>query len=717
MKPHCFFRASLALFSLLTIHLFHVSDSRAQSPDTLKAAVPYSVFPIGGMRGTPTDTLQAMIGANFNWDGFQPAATLGTIKTEGGLVDTILTYPDPFHYDTTTAHSITQDAFGWTDPKVESTTDPGYLLDAACGIDVRAFMPGTSGLTQEYNYAWDTTRGIFADTNHAEWVFNVDSKMTSGQYVLCNRHGAGSGNNPMMTDPFAYVGYATTELDPNHIGSTSYESVFFFKNTDLLGVSDTTTLYKIEYWSLGNGDSALLATDVITKNLWNSLPVNSASTEVPGRNVGAENFTPWHNHVYKLLRRNLNTRPLWKNNFTSPPVVDVRIRTFKQIPMYFRLLRIRDWRAQRLLTGRADSVLNLAIAGLLAKGDNAQKASWTLGNEFSPLRFHAWSYVNDLFAKNHAPRANILTPYSPDLFIRVMRDQSQYKVPAHLWYEWTPFGGDPWYEVDTLPNSSTLRKWSYSAEYSAYPSPIPSDVAPDSVAMARRDIFVQSNYDKYTSDWQELIIGHPSEAIGGGVGFEKDFLKNSRSCYETDPLNPVPFTMMAPAIASIYRAPKWSVDSMYWIRKDILKMDDPQNQHMTDLIYMAQIIRPYLQRNPGQWHIPEDSLFDIGYGWRPPTSSEFYYSLWMSVAHGVKGYAYNYASDDGIAQDGFLWDSASGHILKSSERTCIEQQPYCIYSPYIDGFSKGQGVMSPLAIFNHQLKRVDLECLSKPIDI
>jgi hypothetical protein len=415
MKPHCFFRASLALFSLLTIHLFHVSDSRAQSPDTLKAAVPYSVFPIGGMRGTPTDTLQAMIGANFNWDGFQPAATLGTIKTEGGLVDTILTYPDPFHYDTTATHSITQDAFGWTDPKVQSTTEPGYILDAACAIDIRVFMPGTSGITQEYNYAWGTNRGAFANSSHVEWVFKADSTVTSGQYVLSNLQGA-------MYDPFAYVGFATTELDANHIGTTSYESVFFFKNTDLLGVSDTTTLYQIEYWSLGNGDS-LLATDAITKAMYNTLPL--AQTQAPGHTVSAENLYLWKGQqadFYKLLRRNLNTRPLWKNNFTSPPVVDVRIRTFKQIPMYFRLLRIRDWRAQRLLTGRADSVLNLAIAGLLAKGDNAQKASWTLGNEFSPLRFHAWSYVNDLFAKNHAPRANILTPYSPDLFIRVMRD-------------------------------------------------------------------------------------------------------------------------------------------------------------------------------------------------------------------------------------------------------------------------------------------------------
>jgi hypothetical protein len=432
MKPHFVFRASLALIILLAIHPFHVSDLRAQSPDTLKAAVPYSVFPIGAMRGTPTDTLQRMIGANFNWDGFGSASSLGTIKTEGGLVDTILTCPDPFYYDTTTAHSITQDAFGWTDPNVNYTTEPGYILDAACGIDVRVFMPGTSGITQEYDYAWGTNRGAFANSSHVEWVFKADSTVTSGQYVLSNLQGA-------MYDPFAYVGFATTELDTNHIGSTSYESVFFFKNTDLLGVSDTTALYQIEYWRLGNVDS-LLATDVITKNLWNSL--SEAVTLAPGQSMSSEKLSLWSGQQanrYKLLRRNLNTRPLWKNNFTSPPVVDVRIRTFKQIPMYFRLLRIRDWRAQRLLTGRADSVLNLAIAGLLAKGDNAQKASWTLGNEFSPLRFHAWSYVNDLFAKNHAPRANILTPYSPDLFIRVMRDQSQYKVPAHLWYERTYF--------------------------------------------------------------------------------------------------------------------------------------------------------------------------------------------------------------------------------------------------------------------------------------
>jgi hypothetical protein len=112
MKPHSFFRTSLVLTVLLVLHVFDVDRLSAQSPDTLKAAVPYSVFPIGGMRGTPTDTLQGMIGANFNWDGFGTANVLGTLKTEGGLVDTILTCPDPFYYDTTTAHSITQDAFG-----------------------------------------------------------------------------------------------------------------------------------------------------------------------------------------------------------------------------------------------------------------------------------------------------------------------------------------------------------------------------------------------------------------------------------------------------------------------------------------------------------------------------------------------------------------------------------------------------------------------------
>jgi hypothetical protein len=649
MKPHFFFRLSWVLTVLLAVHVFDLDSSIAQTPDTLKAAVPYSIFPIGGMRFNPADTLQGIMGANFNWSGFGAAGTLGAIATESLATDTTITYRDPFYYDTTTSYTVARVAYGWD-------KNPGYILDAASAIDIRVYMPGTSGITEEYNSAWGTNLGVQHDS--AQWIFNT-SGVTSGQYVLSNLQDA-------RFDPFTPGGWGDKVLVSNHIGSTSYESVFYFLASDLVTVNDTTPLYSLQYWSLGNGDSTLLATDVITKSMYNTLPL--AQTQALGHNVSAENLYLWKGqqaNFYKLLRRNLNTRPLWKNSFQNPPVVDVRVRTFKQIPMYFRLLRIRDWRAQQLLTGKADSVLHLVVNDLLAKGTNAQKASWTVGNEPQPKTYHAYSYINDLFAQYHAPPANCLAPYVPDLFLRVMRDQSQYGKPAHLWYEWTPFSGNAWKDegVDTSTHVAHWQ-WDYN------PNPIPSDVASDSLYWADHDIFIQKDYPTYTSLWQNTIIGHGSESTEGGIGIDRDLKKISSSCYELDPLHPLPFYFMAPAIAAANQHPIWNpVDSLYWIKGGNYSTSA---RAWADTAYNDSVIKPYLTRHPGETHVPEDSLYKCDYQWRPPTVSEMYYSLWTGVAHGIKGFAYNIAYDDGLSQNGFLWDTTSSIIIKSQDRKYLE---------------------------------------------
>jgi hypothetical protein len=164
MKPHFFFRLSLVLAVLLAVHVFDVDRSTAQTPDTLKAAVPYSIFPIGGMRFNPADTLQRIMGANFNWSGFGAAGTLGAIATESLATDTTITYRDPFYYDTTTSYTVAKVAYG-------SDKNPGYILDAASAIDIRVYMPGTSGITEEYNSAWGTNLGVQHDS--AQWIINT----------------------------------------------------------------------------------------------------------------------------------------------------------------------------------------------------------------------------------------------------------------------------------------------------------------------------------------------------------------------------------------------------------------------------------------------------------------------------------------------------------------------------------------------------------------
>jgi hypothetical protein len=98
------------------------------------------------MRGVPSEILEKMYGMNFNWleywsggaDWHFPA------QTRFNDLDTTTFHPitSPFYYDTA---AVSKPTFG---------SYYELLREAAYGNDIRIYMPGTSGITNEYNYKW-----------------------------------------------------------------------------------------------------------------------------------------------------------------------------------------------------------------------------------------------------------------------------------------------------------------------------------------------------------------------------------------------------------------------------------------------------------------------------------------------------------------------------------------------------------------------------------
>jgi hypothetical protein len=125
----------LFLFFLLCVFL---QNGFAQNPDTLKPVVPYSVFPIGAMRGAVADTLSHMYGMNFNWMGFWSGGTTAPFPIHSKLqrLDTSQHIPpltDPFFWDASKTNK----------PKYVDTLQDFLIYQAAHCNDIRVWMPGT----------------------------------------------------------------------------------------------------------------------------------------------------------------------------------------------------------------------------------------------------------------------------------------------------------------------------------------------------------------------------------------------------------------------------------------------------------------------------------------------------------------------------------------------------------------------------------------------
>ncbi len=436
-------------------------------------------------------------------------------------------------------------------------------------------MPGTSGAVNDNLYSWGNKKGALdngTDNRGAEWKIDTIG-LNSGDYVLSDLLGATadpySGNNPL------------------HTGSFSYDFVYFFDPGNLSSVTGTAALYSIEYWVKKNSDTGFnfFVADTITKNSYNALPF--AITQVPGRSVSAENLDKWAGVTvrYKIEHRILPIDTFYEidsyGNKTLAPQVDVRIKTFKQIPIFFRLLRIRDWVAQRLLTGKADANLATIIGYLKIQNDNNAMKAWCEGNEPHYPFFHCYTYLHDLFVKNGAPPLSVLAPWNHDLFVRTEREQSENikGLPKmFLWHEWVPFVGMFFRSLD-IDTSYHPPKAVWSWNYGGLKRPMPITYAnSDSARWYNSAVFLESNYNSFTDQWQKNIMGYTSSAPGGGIlpvwpYSEYDYqgmLDIARTCYENDPKNPEPYWGSYQAGGSpIHGVPLWAVDSERKALKDV----------------------------------------------------------------------------------------------------------------------------------------------------
>lgn len=645
-----------------------------QNPDTLTQVAPYEVFPVGAIRAPVADTLERMLGMNFNWYGFNTDNTSVAWTLQRQPIDNTSELRDPFYWDDTTVRLVPTSK---------------WLLAAGCyGVDVRVYMPGTDPVVQDYTYKWNTNTGETFGTT--EWQIRIDN-VDSGDYVLSDLTGGQNAKEAPYSHGGEGQGY---QLDDAHIGKFSYEFVYLLDSLDLLSVDNSDPLYTLEYLlTRPDGTDTLLGTDIITKSSYNALAI--ANTNAPGHEVDAEKLAEWdgqrnNNKFYRIQKRIFDLRPFYTSTSGPYPKVEVRLMTHKRIPIYVRLLRIRDWVGQQLLTGKADSVLNLAIDALLDEGlNNDEIKSWTFGNEQGPKNFHAWGYIQDLLYAKDAPQANILSIGNFDLAQRVLRDQTQYYERGNgiLWYQWTPYLGNHWRNTDTLTGGIPYRRWHY-LDYQSYPfspMPLPFATGGDTISPMLRGIHIADNYENYTYRWQEQIIGYNSENIGGGTGDAQVQFTNARACY-FHPTRPQPYYLSAQANPYRWSAPKFYVDSLrlllyYDLISQGASTDDAadSSNHWAADYYDSTIISPYLSTHQNDIVLSEDSLFDPIWAKRPTTRPEAFFQFWNGVQHGMKGYVVNLAYDDGIIQNGILFDSTVNEetpnehdsIIRSHERLGI----------------------------------------------
>ena len=717
-------KKTLFLFFLLCVFL---QNGFAQNPDNLKPVVPYSVFPIGAMRGAVADTLSHMYGMNFNWMGFWGGGTTAPFPIHSKLqrLDTSQHIPpltDPFFWDASNTNK----------PKFNDTLQDFLIYQAAHCNDIRVWMPGTSGITNEYVYGWNYKKGSLISPSVPEW--KIDTVGTnSGDSVLSDLGSA-------QIDPFTGNGFSSFTPTKWHIYKTYYDFVFFFDSTQLASVgSDSDLLYALDFW-VKPADSSTFSkwtTEWITRAEYNALPI--ANTQATGHTVQADSLFHWFDkpvrqtHNYKVVRRFLNLRNYYHygdtvtqiistntGNFvgdtlvTGVPQVEVRLRSFKKIPIFVRGLRIRDWRAEQLLSGKADDTLKTAISHMLSINGNKNYKSWVIGNENIYKEFHAWSYVNNLLVGMHAPPADILSPpwKDNDLFMRVLRDQTEFgssQLRGIVWDEESVLNV-PWVfrgtNSDILNHLTMARPSSITASrYAAGSRPLPGALTADSANLFKNAVYVLNDHTQFTNESQNNILGYSSEANGGGAGDYQSLLGNARSAYELDPAHPIPYYLMAPTIVTPWSFPKWSVDSLFLTRRDSLffyirdslskspalawAMADTQAGLWGDSVYYTNIMYPYIHPHVGN-NLDESALFDVMYANRSPSPAELSYQMWKGVLTGMKGYALNVGYTDFIQQHGFIrdscffctTDSSRPALLKSDEQKNLQVLSYTLQTPY-----------------------------------
>lgn len=560
-------RLLFALFAFLSLSEALI----AQNPDTLKSRVSFETFPIGALRYFGVDTLERMLGMNHGWS--HGALTSSRVAAIGTPYLASSTVSNPFYFGVGS-----------------SAIEPLYLLkEAARAHDIRIYMPNTSGRTKEYHDRWDSLVGgpwtvLSQVIDTAQWQIEATESLPNSPYVFRNL------SHSATAEVYYGSGHFENPFEGNHVNTYSYEFVFDINSPGSF-VHPDTVLYQLEYWIKPYNSStwSLLDSVRITYNGFLALP--NAITTVAGKPSSSDSLSRWsyrqqNTRHYKNLKRVFNLRNYYGGVFTAGfpangMMVDVRLKTFKKWPIFVRGLRIRDWRAQQLLSGAADGQLVAAAKKLLEHKTNnvpvnANMKEWVLLDEPNRWSFRAIAYVNELLSSKKNGQLigrplSMLLAYDYDLFQRQFRDQTRSKSGTMM-FDWYPFGGSIWRAADVYQENGNLHarprvsNWGGEGKpLLGYPLPI--DVAGDSLEMHKRGVPVMQNYDQYTATWQDSLIGFGSEGIGRGDA--QALLNIARSSYELDPSNPQAFTLMPQSYIKRHRRPKWHYDSLGDVLKSV----------------------------------------------------------------------------------------------------------------------------------------------------
>jgi hypothetical protein len=320
---------------------------------------------------------------------------------------------------------ISRDSFYFDTTVTKYTEAKTVLLEAASAHEVRTYLPGTAGILQDYTVGWDSKAGSNWSIDPTQWRIRSTDSIDVDNYVLKNLGTLAS------SDIYYRVAHHESAAIPDHIGSASYEFVFYI-DTNSFNLDHDLPLYQLEYWVKEQGASqwVIVDSDAITYNSYKNLgKTDYAINEHTGN---GDRLSVWgvppNRNSYKTLKAILNIRPYYRGSYSLPAdgqhlVIDVRLKSFRNWDIFPRLLRIRDWRGQRLLTGNADAEVKSAITSLKSVDTSSNVAGWVLGDEPYPQHFRAWAYVNELIQIQGGKIPSALFPAYQDLFIRTVRDQ------------------------------------------------------------------------------------------------------------------------------------------------------------------------------------------------------------------------------------------------------------------------------------------------------
>ena len=419
-------RTRLVTFSFLMVLLTTLA-ARAQTPDTLSAPATHDQFPIGVLLTGEhedslwrLDSLVKMLGINSYFE-LHSVGDGAQFAREGQPFDTFKTViRDPYYWDTTvnTYYRRYYEPLG--KPLTFDTSIVDLFTEAVESPEVRVFLPGTAGWTKQYNYSWKVALGG-NDTagNPNEWKIPASAVSGIGDYVL--KLSDGTYINPADTDPYGTTDPAIFGLDTNHVGAYTYDFVF---RLPTLGIP-TGNLFRLD---ISVGDTEILSSTIIDAASYAALPI--ANELINGRGVRGDSLATWKSpsgpfqgQPYKRIRI---TIPASVTRTLHGAPINVRLFSYGVWPIYPRLIRIRNWITQQVLSGKCDSIL-VAAGKILANVSphNSADKSWKFTREMSPLGYRCLAYVHNLFCDNSLPPLNLLQGGPMDLLARIWRDQCE----------------------------------------------------------------------------------------------------------------------------------------------------------------------------------------------------------------------------------------------------------------------------------------------------